>query len=150
MTDRFREHLIRGTCESVLIPTMYPRTAICIQLQEMEDGGGLLACCINASCLALMNAGLALKCMVAAVRCVVTEDGRLLVDPSRQGEGDGEGLRADFTLVFDSVEGRCVSGHCSGRYSPGEFEEALVAAQEASQKVFAFYRESLRKFTRIL
>lgn len=39
--DRFREKLIRGTCESALIPTLYPRTAISIQLQEMEDNGGV-------------------------------------------------------------------------------------------------------------
>lgn len=41
VADRFKEHLIRGTCESALIPTLYPRTAISIQLQEMEDNGGV-------------------------------------------------------------------------------------------------------------
>lgn len=41
VVDRFKEHLIRGTCESALIPALYPRTAISIQLQEMEDNGGV-------------------------------------------------------------------------------------------------------------
>lgn len=41
VADRFKEHLIRGTCESALIPALYPRTAISVQLQEMEDNGGV-------------------------------------------------------------------------------------------------------------
>lgn len=41
VSDRFKERLIRETCESALIPALYPRTAISIQLQEMEDNGGV-------------------------------------------------------------------------------------------------------------
>lgn len=114
----------------------------------------LLACCINASCLALMNAGLAMKCTVAAVRCVITESGnKILVDPSAKDVAGGDGqmeARAEFTFVFDSVERKAVSCHCTGRYSPEEFQEAMAAAKTASQEVFEFYKASLRRFTKIL
>lgn len=113
----------------------------------------LLACCINASCLALMNAGLAMKCTVAAVRCVIIgESRRIVVDPSEKDVvgSDGVDQAAEFTFVFDSVERKAVSCHCSGRYSPEEFQEAMLAAQAASAEVFEFYRASLRKFIRIL
>jgi ribonuclease PH len=41
----------------------------------------LLACSINASCLALMDSGLAMKFLFAAVTCGVTQDDLLIVDP---------------------------------------------------------------------
>lgn len=99
-----------------------------------------------------MNAGLAMKCTVAAVRCVITEKDKILVDPSEKDvAGDDQApARAEFTFVFDSVERKSVSCYASGRYSPEEFEEAMVAGRTASQEVFEFYRASLMKFTKIL
>lgn len=39
--DRLREKIIRNTCETALLAVLYPRTAITIQLQEMEDNEGV-------------------------------------------------------------------------------------------------------------
>lgn len=42
----------------------------------------LLACAINASCLALMNAGLSMKYVIAAVSCMIEkETEKTIVDP---------------------------------------------------------------------
>lgn len=41
VSDRFKESVIRSTCEGALISVLYPRTAISIQLQELEDNGGV-------------------------------------------------------------------------------------------------------------
>lgn len=42
----------------------------------------LLACAINASCLALINSGLSMKCTIAAVSCMLDkETGKLIIDP---------------------------------------------------------------------
>lgn len=103
-----------------------------------------------------MNAGLAMKCTVAAVRCVITATNAILVDPSDKDVAEGDGdpakakARADFTFVFESVHGQSVACHCVGRYSAEEMQEALKVATAASQKMFAFYRDSLRRFTKIL
>lgn len=42
--DRLREQIIRNTCETALLAVLYPRTAITIQLQEMEDNEGVRIC----------------------------------------------------------------------------------------------------------
>lgn len=93
-----RESIIRETCETAMMAALYPRTTISVILQEMQDSGGvsylvscrsliifllpqLLACSINASCLALMDSGLAMKFLFAAVTCGVTQDDLLIVDP---------------------------------------------------------------------
>lgn len=41
VSDRVKEQIIRNTCETALLTTLHPRTAISIQLQEMDDRGGV-------------------------------------------------------------------------------------------------------------
>jgi exosome complex component RRP46 len=41
VTDRLKEKIIRNTCNSALLATLHPRTAVSIQIQEMEDRGGV-------------------------------------------------------------------------------------------------------------
>ena len=48
----------------------------------MQDGGCLVATCINAACLALLDASVPLSFLLAAVTVAVTPDGELLVDPT--------------------------------------------------------------------
>lgn len=44
----------------------------------------LLACAINAGCLALMNSGLSMKFLVAAVHCMINADGEIILDPDEK------------------------------------------------------------------
>lgn len=41
VADRLREQIIRNSCETALLTVLHPRTAITIQLQEMEDREGV-------------------------------------------------------------------------------------------------------------
>lgn len=41
VTDRRFEQILRNTCESALLTMLYPRTAILVQLQEMENRAGV-------------------------------------------------------------------------------------------------------------
>lgn len=38
---RFKENVIRQTCETAILGTMYPRTGISLTIQELEDFGGV-------------------------------------------------------------------------------------------------------------
>lgn len=40
--DRFIENIFKKTFGAVIITSLHPRTTINIQLQEMEDNGGVL------------------------------------------------------------------------------------------------------------
>lgn len=44
VTDKIRENLIRDACEAALLATLHPRTLISIQLQELDDRGGVSQC----------------------------------------------------------------------------------------------------------
>ena len=58
--ERLAEHLIRRTVEGVLQATLHPRTIVALALQVQADGGGLLACALNAACTALVDAAIPL------------------------------------------------------------------------------------------
>lgn len=39
--DKLREKIIKETCENALLTVLYPRTAIVVQIFEMDDNGGV-------------------------------------------------------------------------------------------------------------
>ena len=44
----------------------------------------LMAASMNAACLALMDSGLPLQCLVAAITCLVDKNDEIILDPSLQ------------------------------------------------------------------
>ncbi|KAK7788565.1 hypothetical protein R5R35_000155 [Gryllus longicercus] len=142
VADRMRETIIKNTCETALLSAIHPRTAVCIVLQEMQDSGGLLSCCINAACMALMDSGIAMKFLVAAVSCMISEDD-IILDPS---DKDLMGSKASLTFVFDSAKKNLVASHTSGVFSQEQYHESLLKCRQASCEIFEFYRSLVKKY----
>ncbi len=148
VADRAREALVRGVLEAALLLQAHPRTAVHLALQQLDDAGAELACCLNAACLALVDASLPMRSLFAAVTVAVikSEEGGetmiLVVDPTLKEQRSAE---ACVTLAFDSVNGEILASHLEGRCSERQFQECLAAAKEASRTVFDFYRECLTK-----
>ncbi|XP_076233844.1 exosome complex component Rrp46 [Calliopsis andreniformis] len=146
--DRLTEMYIKETCEAAIIVTFHPATAICINIQEVEDSGGLLACIINAACLALINSGVPMKFTIAAVSCMIEEDtGDTILDPDNS---QLQHARAEFTYAFDSLKKDVVCCHTVGRFTQDEFFETMDKCKEASQYVFDFYRNLVKKFANVI
>ncbi|XP_071643410.1 exosome complex component RRP46 isoform X2 [Temnothorax longispinosus] len=117
--DRLIETYIKETCESAILVSFHPNTMVCINLQEMQDSGGLLACAINAACLALINSGLSMKYTVAAVSCMIEKEaGEVIMDPD---SSQLKNAKAEFTFAFDSINKDIVCCHSIGRFSQTEF-----------------------------
>ena len=132
-----------------MLTHLHPRTTVNITIQEMQDGGGMLAASINAACLAIMDSGLSLQCLVAAVTCLVTRDGTIIVDPTaRQMEEDHAAV---LTFAFDNRKQNVILSHCEGPVSRLQLQEALRLSREASTIIFEFYRHAIkRKFSKEL
>ena len=89
VADRAREGLIQNTCTAAILTALHPRTSISINLQEMQvgtqltvkvffqylcqDDGCLVSTCVNAACLALIDASVSMKFLLAAVTMVVNK-----------------------------------------------------------------------------
>ncbi|MQL97894.1 hypothetical protein Taro_030594, partial [Colocasia esculenta] len=80
------EMILRRTLQSICLLTVHPNTTTSVILQVVSDDGALLPCAINASCAALVDAGIPLKHLAVAVSCGLTENGSFFLDPSRAEE----------------------------------------------------------------
>ncbi|KAM9737105.1 exosome complex component RRP46-like [Dama dama] len=142
VAEKSRERLIRNTCEAVVLGALHPRTSITVVLQVISDAGSLLACCLNAACMALVDAGVPMRALFCGVTCALDSDGTLMLDPTAKQEKEA---RAVLTFALDSVERKLLMSTTKGLYSDAELQQCLAAAQTASTHVFRFYRESLQR-----
>lgn len=74
----------------------------------------LLTCAVNSACLALLNSGVGMRHVVAAVGCAVDEVGNLLLEPSYN---EVQNAKAMLYFVFDSREKKLVTGKWKQRGS---------------------------------
>ncbi|XP_065068242.1 exosome complex component RRP46-like isoform X2 [Rhopilema esculentum] len=84
--EKVVERLIRNSCDSVILSSYSPRSAISIIVQVVNDGGLLLSCALNAAFMALVNADIPLKCMAAAVTCFISKNGKIYFNNSQDDD----------------------------------------------------------------
>merc|ERR1719342_171412 len=144
--DRDREETITRTCTAAVLTTLHPRTAVTVNLQEMQDGGCIVSTCINAACLALLDASVPMRFLIAAVTVIITKDGRIVTDPTTKQAKQGV---AEILLVFESREKGIITTIAEGRLDEKQFQQCIAAAKTASNSVFEFYRKTIsRKFSK--
>jgi len=78
---RSKESFIRDVIASAVVASLHPRSNLSLALQVLEDDGGLWSCLVNGSCLALIDSGISMKGLFAAVGVAVADDGRIIIDP---------------------------------------------------------------------
>jgi len=142
---RRKEQLLRHILEILSVKELHPRSTIQLVLQEIHDDGALLACAVNAACVALMDAGISMRHCAAAVELVVNKDGGLLLDPLLAEEKDAS---ASLTFAFTNnaqADASLIMSECNGKHSYKLYEAALQSAHEASMVLFSFYRKSAER-----
>ncbi|KAJ7990133.1 hypothetical protein DPEC_G00297170 [Dallia pectoralis] len=140
--ERAREQCVRETCEAAILSTLNPRSSLTLILQVVHDDGSLLACFLNAACMALMDAGLPMSCLFAGVTCAINADGRIITDPTAVQEKES---RALMTFAIDSKERRVMMSSTKGSFTVHELHQCVAISQKASDNIFEFYRESVRR-----
>ena len=143
--DRPLEQRVRCLLESALVASLYPRTALHLCLTPLEDFGCLTSNAVNAACLALIDsAAVAMKHLFAAVSIGITQDNEdILVDPDVKEVKKCSTL---ITFIFESRKATLIGSSIEfGAVSEGKFQESLRVAKEASEQVFQFYRDTVKK-----
>lgn len=158
--SKLKEEIIRNSIEASVIGNLHPRTAINVIVQEVQGhgatGGSLLAASINACCVALMDAGIPMHRMFAAVTCACVpkdqetkehEDNLdLVLDPTDEQE---EMATTVLTFAFESREKKIVASHFGGKSSgfltDTKLHECLSLCSEASEQIFQFYRDCVKQ-----
>ncbi|CAJ0827937.1 7113_t:CDS:2, partial [Entrophospora sp. SA101] len=140
--DKKHEYILRSIFESVIQSGLHPRTLIQIVSQVMEDDGSILATSINATTLALMDAGIPMKNVVTAVSCILDKNDEILVDPTLQ---EMENLQSAHTFAFDNTSSNLIFCDSSGIYSEEQYFNCYELCRAASFKVLAEIRDSVAK-----
>lgn len=144
---------LTGALERAIVGTLMPRARIRVTTRVLADDGGARACAVNAATLALIDAGVPLRDMLAAVT-VGLVDGHVLVDVNRAEE---RARGTELTLCAfagggATVEGDVVVGEQldRGKCSVDVFENMHDLALAATRVVGARMRKATLKRTRSL
>jgi len=139
-----REHEIskvtREALEPAVISEHYPRTTIDIFIEVLQSDGGSRCAGINAASLAIADAGIPMRGLVAA--CAVGKiAGKIALDLSDTEDKQGE---ADLPVAYMPRTDRITLLQMDGMLSGDEFEEALNLAVKTCNKIYTQQQLALK------
>jgi len=141
--ERLQEKFLRGILETVILTTLHPRTLITIIVQEIVNDGSLLAAAVNASMLAVLDAGLPVKSTAAAVQCSLTRlGGDFILDPSTQEEK--EAIACGVFVWGNSIK-HALACSVYGRCGDDDLFKMQEVSKEASYQIYQCFGELLQK-----
>ena len=103
----------------------YPDSTLDVSVTIICDDGGLKTCAINATILALLDAGFAMKNLVASSNIVV-KGNSFNYDPSLVEEEFADGVA---TFVYDIKSETIFSTFIEGNFTPEQIHEVLDRAK---------------------
>ena len=133
--------VIREALEPALFLEYYPRTAIDVFVEVLQADGGTRCASITAASLALADAGIPMRDLVAAVAAGKV-DGLLVLDLTDVEDKHGE---ADVPLAMMPGLGRVTLLQMDGLLTPEEFKEAVKLAMDGCRRIYALQKEALRE-----
>ena len=138
--------VIRESLEPTVLTDLYPRTTIDLFIEILQSDGGSRCAGITAASLAIADAGIPMRELVAA--CAVGKvQGQLALDLSDVEDKLGE---ADLPVAFMPNSNIVTFLQMDGMLSPTEFEKGLGMAIEACKTLHGLQREALKnKYSQI-
>jgi exosome complex component RRP41 len=125
----------------VILTERFPRGAIDVHMEILEAAAGTRCAALTAASVALADAGIPMKGLVAAV-AAGKAGGKIVLDLGKEEDNFGE---ADLPVAVNQTSGEIVLLQMDGHLSPKEFEEALDLAVKGTALVHKVQREALIK-----
>ena len=133
--------VIREALEVSIMSELYPRTSIDIFIEVLQSDGGSRCAAITAASLALADAGVPLREVVAA--CAVGKvDGKIALDLSDIEDKQGD---ADLPVAFMPKSKAVTLLQMDGSFTEEEFNRALDMAIGACEKINLMQIEALKR-----
>ncbi|MEM1983005.1 MAG: exosome complex exonuclease Rrp41 [Sulfolobales archaeon] len=133
--------VIREALEPVVMSELYPRTSIDIFIEVVNADGGTRTASITAASLALADAGIPMKDLVAGV-AVGKVNGYLVLDIDEVEDMYGE---ADMPVAIAPSLRQITLLQLNGILTPSEFTQALELAKKGIEVIYEIQRETLKK-----
>jgi exosome complex component RRP41 len=133
--------VMRSALEPAVFLERYPRASIDVYIEVLEADGGTRCASINAAAVALVDAGIPMKDLVAACAVGKIED-KLIVD---LGDYEDKKGQSDMPIAYMPKLGKVTLLQMDGDLSTEEAGKALELAIEGCKKVYEVQREALKK-----
>lgn len=133
-------YLISRTLEPIVVASLHPRCSIKMSFHVVSNDGSLLAVMINAGCMALIHAGIAITGTVTSLSmCMIKGD--IYLDPTLQEEDKCDAI----TTVAVSDSGEIIMQDSKGLWSIEHINMCSDISINASSKIKEFFRKSTVK-----
>jgi len=140
---------IQNAFSAAILLHLYPRAAIYVNVHILADDGGTLECAINATSLALINAGVSLKDLVCACSSGLLSDGTMtLVDVNKQEAFDSNVYKMSVATM--PQRGSVILTKLSSRFSLKELERVLESATTGCRAVCDIMAQIIREHHALL
>ena len=133
--------VIREALEPVVMSELYPRTSIDIFIEVINADGGTRTASITAASLALADAGIPMRDLVASV-AVGKVDGVLVLDIDEVEDMYGE---ADMPVAMAPTLRWITMLQLNGVLTHEEFIQALNLAKKGIEVIYNMQKEVLKK-----
>lgn len=133
--------VLREALSQAIMLEKFPSTAIDIFIEVLEADGSTRCAGINAASLALADAGIPMRDLVAA--CAIGKvEGKLVVDPTDLEDKNGE-VDMPFAIMFGRR--RVTLLQLDGQLTYEEFIKAIDMAMAACEKIYNMQKEALKQ-----
>ncbi|KSW11440.1 exonuclease [Pyrodictium occultum] len=133
--------VIREALEAVVITELFPRTAIDVYMEVLQSDGGTRTAAITAASLALADAGIAMRDLVAGV-AVGKVDGVLVLDIDEIEDNYAE---ADMPVAMAPNLDKVLLLQLNGVLTHEEFVKAMELARKGIHAIYKLQKEALRR-----
>lgn len=133
--------VIREALEAAIFTELYPRTSIDVFIEVLQADGGTRTAGLTAASLALADAGIPMKDLIAAV-AVGKVDGVIVLDIDEIEDEYGE---ADMPVGMMPSLDKVVLLQLNGVLSPEEFRKAFELARKGIETIYKLQKEALSR-----
>ncbi|NAZ27219.1 MAG: exosome complex exonuclease Rrp41 [Thermogladius sp.] len=133
--------VIREALEAVVFTDQFPRASIDVFIEVLQADGGTRTAGLTAASLALADAGIPMRDLVAGV-AVGKVDGVIVLDINELEDEFGE---ADMPLGYAAGVGEIVLLQLNGVLTPEEFKKAVELGRRGAERIYAQMKETLHK-----
>lgn len=133
--------VIRDSIEETIFSELFPRTSIEVFIEVLQSDGGTRCAGINVASLALADAGIPMKDLIAA--CAAGKIGnQIVLDLDNIEDQKGQ---ADLPVAISPRSGGITLLQMDGIMTGEEYEKALNLALEGCKRLHEMQREALKK-----
>jgi exosome complex component RRP41 len=133
--------VVREALEPVLFLNLYPRSVIELYIEVLQADAGTRVAGVTAGSLALADAGIPIRDLVAGVS-VGKVDGTLVLDLNAEEDQYGE---TDMPVTMTGRDKRITLLQMDGHLTREEFRRALQLATEGCERLYELQKQALRE-----